>query len=99
MARNSGGFTRLNVGAEVEEEESAVDTEKAEKAFLKGADMRKSANLHSKAGRKPKDVKADKPKRVYLTADQSKKVDAYCESIGLDFSPLVRQLLLKEGII
>jgi len=88
MAKNTGGFTRI----------SNVE-DNAEKEFLKGADMRKSSALHSNAGRKGREVKTDKSKRVYFTEEQEEKVDQYCAKARIDFSPLIRQLLIKEGIL
>lgn len=50
-------------------------------------------------GRKKKETKASELMASYLTTEQKKKVQAYCNKIGILFSTLVRQLLAEKGIL
>lgn len=69
--------------------------DKPVKEIMKGADLR---NKNNKGGRKPKDVKADKTIRVYVTTEQKDAIEEYCLRTGSSESTLVKQLLIKEGV-
>lgn len=67
------------------------------KEIIKGADL-KTAATFNKGGRRPKEVKADKTVRVYVSAEQKELLEEYCRKNGLSESMLVRLLMVEKGI-
>ncbi|MBP2657948.1 MAG: hypothetical protein H6Q69_980 [Firmicutes bacterium] len=74
------------------------ETDKRAKEIIKDAELKTSAGKN-KGGRKPKEIKADKITRVYMTPEQKESLETYCEKTGISESTLVKQLLAKEGIL
>jgi hypothetical protein len=72
-------------------------TDKKAKEIVKGADL--TTKSKNKGGRKPKEFKADKVLRVYLTTEQKETVVRYCAKTSNSESTLIKQLLIKEGIL
>jgi predicted transcriptional regulator len=72
--------------------------DEAVKEVMKGAALKDK--VKSKAGRKPKiqEEKATETMVVYLTDEQKKKVQEYCDA-NMPFSVLVRQILSDKGIL
>lgn len=88
MVRNKTSFTFID------EKDATAQTE---------MDILKGASLHtrqpSKAGRKPKEVKADASLKIYVTKEEKGKIDAYCDQNRISASTLVKQLLVKENLL
>lgn len=80
---------------------STLEIEKITNEIMANADLKTTASVDerfTRGGRKPKDVKADKLVRVYITEPQKTALEKYCEKTGISESSLVKQLLIKEGV-
>lgn len=67
--------------------------------LCKPCHLKAHKKIGSKAGRKPKEVKADKTIRVYVTNEQKMALENKCLQSGFSESTLIKQLLRENGII
>ena len=63
------------------------------------AAVHKNSNNPPGRKRKSKSKKASEVIVVYLTSEQKKVVQSYCNKINISFSMLVKQLLSERGIL
>jgi hypothetical protein len=76
------------------------ETDKIAREIMDDADLKTTTdNKHNRGGRKAKEIKADKTVRVYVTTDQKTAIELYCSKTGMSESMLVKQLLIKEGVL
>lgn len=74
-----------------------VENDKPTKEIMKDADL-KTNNKKNNGGRKPKEVKADKLIRVYITSEQKELLESHCSQVGMTESAFIRHLLIKDGV-
>ena len=73
------------------------DMEKPVKDIMKGAELKANTKVN-RGGRKPKEIKADKTIRVYVTAEQKIALEGYCFKTGLSESTFLKQLLIEKEV-
>lgn len=59
----------------------------------------KHKTLNTRTGRKKKEIKFDQPVKTNVTLAQKKQLEEYCTQNSIAEATLVRQLLIKEGLI
>jgi hypothetical protein len=67
-------------------------------AFIKAADLKKSAKGKGGRPKKSEDEKATSQVFVNLTAAEKERVQAYAKKMGVGVSPLLKMLLAEKGI-
>lgn len=72
-------------------------TDKVEGSILAGSDLKSLPR--NKGGRKKKEVKADVPVKMYVTPEEKTIIEAHCVKMRISESTLLKQLLVKEGIL